>query len=243
MSPPNSASRALSTGRRAFGKSHHSAWPTALQCRSSQALAKRNIKHETSLRDDGDNIASMAWNLHAIEQAQLRKHVASMAWGAHSHLVDLVAGWKPQGRKILRASLSLSKSNWGVQFSSSNAPRRGPASGPRRLVAYFVGGEQLGPGIQWISWPRNKQLTLPSCAGCRFRFGIHLLSNRTRPPRRTTRPFPQINVVQASPTSRLGKACHFAARPQSSSVGEQTLGQPISKNLRRCGFPSFKAQW
>ena len=38
----------------------------------------------------------MAWNLHAIEQAQLRKHVASMAWDArdlipHRFQLDLVA--------------------------------------------------------------------------------------------------------------------------------------------------------
>ena len=32
-------------------------------------------------RGHGDNVASMAWKLHAIEQTtQLRKHVASMAW-------------------------------------------------------------------------------------------------------------------------------------------------------------------
>ena len=51
---------------------------------------------QSSRRGHGDNIASMAWNLHAIEQAQLRKHVVSMAWGArdsipHRSQLDLVA--------------------------------------------------------------------------------------------------------------------------------------------------------
>ena len=32
-------------------------------------------------RGRGDNVASMAWNRHAVEQTQLRKHVASRAWG------------------------------------------------------------------------------------------------------------------------------------------------------------------
>ena len=36
----------------------------------------------SSRRGHGDNVASMAWNRHAIAQTQQRKHVASMAWGA-----------------------------------------------------------------------------------------------------------------------------------------------------------------
>ena len=32
-------------------------------------------------RGHGDNVASMAWNRHAIAQTQLRKHVASMGVG------------------------------------------------------------------------------------------------------------------------------------------------------------------
>ena len=31
-----------------------------------------------------DNVASMAWNRHAIAQMELRKIVASMAWGARN---------------------------------------------------------------------------------------------------------------------------------------------------------------
>ena len=40
----------------------------------------------SSRRRHGDNFASMAWNRHAVEQTQLRKHVASMAWGARSFI-------------------------------------------------------------------------------------------------------------------------------------------------------------
>ena len=36
----------------------------------------------SSRRGHGDNVASMAWNHHAIAQTQLRKHVASTAWVA-----------------------------------------------------------------------------------------------------------------------------------------------------------------
>ena len=32
----------------------------------------------------GDDVASMAWKLHAIEQTQLRRNIASMAWGARN---------------------------------------------------------------------------------------------------------------------------------------------------------------
>ena len=32
----------------------------------------------------GDNVASMAWKLHAIEQTELRRNIAPMAWGARN---------------------------------------------------------------------------------------------------------------------------------------------------------------
>ena len=34
----------------------------------------------------GDDVASMAWKLHAIEQTQLRSRIASMAWTARREI-------------------------------------------------------------------------------------------------------------------------------------------------------------
>ena len=48
-------------------------------------------------RGHGDNVASMAWNRHAIAQTQLRKHVASMAWGARYLISTQV--WPPPPRE------------------------------------------------------------------------------------------------------------------------------------------------
>ena len=60
----------------------------------------------------------MAWNLHAIEQMQLRGRRRVDGVGRPKFDFHTGSGWKPHGLKILRASLSLSKSNWGVQLSS-----------------------------------------------------------------------------------------------------------------------------
>ena len=60
----------------------------------------------------------MAWNLHAIEQMQLRGRRRVDGVGRPKFDFHTGSGWKPHGLKILRASLSLSNSRFAVQVSS-----------------------------------------------------------------------------------------------------------------------------
>ena len=103
------------------------------------------------------------------------RHRADAAGTQTNPKFDFRLARKPHGLKILRASLSLSKSNWGVQFSScSQASRAWPGllhiGDEARSVLIFgsLVARDEGPG---------------SCAGCHFHFGIYQYSNLMRPPR------------------------------------------------------------
>ena len=70
-----------------------------------------------------DNVASMAWNRHAIAQMELRKIVASMAWGAR----NLIPHSPRHELDVLRRRRVVDGRADGV----------GQAAGARGLVGHF----------------------------------------------------------------------------------------------------------
>ena len=80
-----------------------------------------------------DNVASMAWNRHAIAQRELRKIVASMAWGAR----NLIPHSPRHELDILRRRRVVDRRADGVR----------EAAGARGVVGHFIFRRDASTGV------------------------------------------------------------------------------------------------
>ena len=80
-----------------------------------------------------DNVASMAWNRHAIAQMELRKIVASMAWGAR----NLIPHGPRHELDVLRRRRVVDRRADGV----------GQRPGARGLVGHFFVSRGAAAGV------------------------------------------------------------------------------------------------